>query len=185
MRILAPISPAVQSEIDACFEALLANPTLWPSWPGCDPLAGMDLAGLLKDVKPEPRRDIDKNQLMPLAEVARVSGLSLSALRTEARKGTLAVARIAGKDFATLADIERMVETCRVAVKAPACGSDQPGVVEPKPLPGLSSTGEDRLALAAALMRAKKLKSGSPITSPINTSRNVVSVRFPKPESRT
>ena len=67
---------------------------------------------------------------MPLAEVARVSGLSLSALRTEARKGTLAVARIAGKDFTTLADIERMVETCRVAVKAPTYGSDQPGAVD-------------------------------------------------------
>jgi hypothetical protein len=58
MRTLAPNSPAVQSEIDSLFEALAADPTLWMPlpWPFHDPLAGMDLAGLLKDVKPEPRR---------------------------------------------------------------------------------------------------------------------------------
>jgi hypothetical protein len=45
-------------EIDACFEALCADPSLWmpPPWPFHDPLAGMDLAGLFKDVRPEPRR---------------------------------------------------------------------------------------------------------------------------------
>jgi hypothetical protein len=53
MRTLALNSPAVQTEIDALFEALSADPTLW--MPSLDPLAGMDLAGLLKDVKPEPR----------------------------------------------------------------------------------------------------------------------------------
>ena len=68
-------------DIDAFIK--FASPSLF------DPLAGMDFTGLCKGVKPTPRRDIDKNQLMPLAEVARVSGLSLSALRTEARKGTL------------------------------------------------------------------------------------------------
>ena len=54
MRTLALNSPAVQSEIDACFEALCADPNLWmpPPWPFHGPLAGMDLAGLLKDVKP-------------------------------------------------------------------------------------------------------------------------------------
>ncbi|HEV7910517.1 MAG TPA: hypothetical protein VGP28_05405 [Methylocella sp.] len=58
MRTLAPNSLTVQSEIDALFEALAADPSLWapPSWPFHDPLAGIDLAGLLKDVKPEPRR---------------------------------------------------------------------------------------------------------------------------------
>jgi hypothetical protein len=58
MRTLALNSTAVQSEIDALFEALAADPTLWMPlpWPFHDPLAGMDLAGLLKDVKPEPQR---------------------------------------------------------------------------------------------------------------------------------
>jgi hypothetical protein len=54
MRTLAPNSPAVQSEIDCLFEALSANSTLW--MPSLDPLAGMDLAGLFKNVKPAPRR---------------------------------------------------------------------------------------------------------------------------------
>jgi hypothetical protein len=54
MRTLAPNSPAVQSEIDSLFEALSANSTLW--MPSLDPLAGMDLAGLFKNVKPAPRR---------------------------------------------------------------------------------------------------------------------------------
>jgi hypothetical protein len=54
MRTLAPNSTAVQSEIDV----LCADPSLWapPPWPFHDPLTGMDLAGLFKDVKPEPRR---------------------------------------------------------------------------------------------------------------------------------
>ena len=54
MRTLAPNSPAVQSEIDALADTLLA--TLWPPWPFHDPLAGMDLSNLFKDVKPWPRR---------------------------------------------------------------------------------------------------------------------------------
>jgi hypothetical protein len=54
MRTLALNSPAVQSEIDSLFEALSANSTLW--MPSLDPLAGMDLAGLFKNVKPAPRR---------------------------------------------------------------------------------------------------------------------------------
>jgi hypothetical protein len=131
------------------------------------------------------RRDIDKNRLMSLAEVANASGLPLSALRTEAHKGNLIVSRIAGKDFTTLADIERMAQTCRVATKAPASGSDRPAAEEPRLPSSSSSTVEDKLALDAALMRAKKLKSGSPITSPTNTRRNVVSVHFPKSGSRT
>ena len=57
MRTLALNSPAVQTEIDALFEALSADPSLWapPPWPFHDPLTGMDLAGLFKVVKPEPR----------------------------------------------------------------------------------------------------------------------------------
>ncbi|PNE09689.1 MAG: hypothetical protein CR217_18735 [Beijerinckiaceae bacterium] len=54
MSSIAPIFPAVQSEIDALADTLLA--TLWPPWPFHDPLAGMDLSNLFKDVKPWPRR---------------------------------------------------------------------------------------------------------------------------------
>jgi hypothetical protein len=54
MPSIAKIPPSVQSEIDACFEVLAADPTLW--MPSLDPLAGMDLAGLFRNVKPAPRR---------------------------------------------------------------------------------------------------------------------------------
>jgi hypothetical protein len=53
MRTLAPNSPSVQSEIDDAFiDAAIkfACPPLF------DPLAGMDLSNLFKDVKPWPRR---------------------------------------------------------------------------------------------------------------------------------
>jgi hypothetical protein len=67
--------------------------------------------------------------------------------------------------------------------------SDQPAEMQAekslKMHGGSSKTADAKLALSAAQMLAKKLKSGLPITSPANTRRNVVSVRFPKSGSRT
>ena len=44
--------------------------------------------------------------------------MTSSGLRKEALRGRLVIERIAGKDFTTLAHIERMRELCRVSVKA-------------------------------------------------------------------
>ena len=48
--------------------------------------------------------------------------MTASGLRRERARGRLVVERIAGKDYTTLANIERMRELCRVEVKAPDCG---------------------------------------------------------------
>src|ERR1035437_6692922 len=53
--------------------------------------------------------------------------MTASGLRKEAARGRLVIERIAGKDYTTLANIERMRELCRVEAKAPVCGSGQLG----------------------------------------------------------
>jgi hypothetical protein len=49
--------------------------------------------------------------------------MTASGLRREATKGRLAIERVAGKDYTTLAAIEDMRALCRVARKAPVSGS--------------------------------------------------------------
>jgi len=49
--------------------------------------------------------------------------MTASGLRREGARGKLAIERIAGKDFTTLANIERMRELCRVEVRVRDCGS--------------------------------------------------------------
>src|SRR6266852_5979434 len=43
--------------------------------------------------------------------------MTISGLRKEIKRGTLEFERIAGKDYTTLANIERMRELCRVEVR--------------------------------------------------------------------
>ncbi|PNE09873.1 MAG: hypothetical protein CR217_17615 [Beijerinckiaceae bacterium] len=88
MRTLAPNSPAVQSEIDSLFEALSADSTLWPSWPWCDPLTGMDLAGLFKVVKPEPRhrtRSFNQRDIARPLRAAKAAGVEARVVIEEGR----------------------------------------------------------------------------------------------------
>src|ERR1700758_1857962 len=53
--------------------------------------------------------------------------MSASGLRREAARGRLVIERIAGKDFTTLQNIERMRELCRLEAKVPDCGFGQLG----------------------------------------------------------
>jgi hypothetical protein len=71
--------------------------------------------------------------------------LTASSLRREAARGRLVVERIAGKDYTTLANIERMRELCRVEAKVPGCGF---GNVADENRFGSSETGETRKARA-------------------------------------
>jgi hypothetical protein len=48
--------------------------------------------------------------------------MTAAGLRREAARGRLIIERIAGKDFTTLANIERMRELCRVEAKVPDSG---------------------------------------------------------------
>jgi hypothetical protein len=58
----------------------------------------------------------------------------------------------------TLAEIKKMVNRCLVSDCQPDSGSDQPTATD-KPL-GSSSTEANSTALAAARLRAKRLKEG-------------------------
>jgi hypothetical protein len=124
-----------------------------------------------------------------LAEAAELRGLTVASLRTEAKRGRLTIWRVAGKDWTSLAEIDRMFERCRVPAKAPDSGSVQPDATNPAPSSrtpdGSSRTADASLALAAALATAKRLKDGSPPTSQRNMSPNVVKGPFHKSASRT
>src|ERR1700688_3153565 len=49
--------------------------------------------------------------------------MTASGLRREGTRGRLTIERIAGKDYTTLGNIERMRELCHVQAKARDCGS--------------------------------------------------------------
>jgi hypothetical protein len=115
--------------------------------------------------EPMARSQISDDAPLRLADAARLAfpagGMTAASLRREAAKGRLAIERIVGKDFTTLAAIERMRVLCRVP---------------PKEVHGaaLSSAGAPQGALAAdspsIAMEAARLKlqelMGSPRVPP-------------------
>ncbi len=126
---------------------------------------------------------IDRTTLARLDVIAMLAfpdgSIGVSALRSEARRGRLAIWRVAGKDMTTLAEIERMVEQCRVKQCLPVSGSSPPRTTEPRS--GSSRTDDGELALASALQLAQRLKQSLQPTSPASTtrprSRNVVPIK--------
>jgi hypothetical protein len=101
--------------------------------------------------------------------------MTAAGLRREAKRGNLAVTRIAGKDYTTLADIKEMMEKCRVQPKEHVSGSVPPGVrrdASPMPRPGSSSMPGANTPLASALMAVERLKNRSLTTSPENTNQS-------------
>jgi hypothetical protein len=94
-------------------------------------------------------------------------GISAASLRTEARRGRLAIERIAGKDFTTLRAIQQMRASC--VVKEQDSGSGQP-TVEKKNNES-SRTADDSIALASALRSLQKLKKSCRNSSPTGTTR--------------
>jgi hypothetical protein len=92
--------------------------------------------------------------------------MTASGLRREASRGRLVIERIAGKDYTTLSNVERMRELCRVEVKVPDYGSNQPVEIlrarsSDRPFTS-SEMGHSNEALAAAKAKLKKLKGSSP-----------------------
>jgi hypothetical protein len=94
--------------------------------------------------------------------------MSASGLRSEAARGRVVIERIAGKDYTTLANIERMRELCRVAAKGPTSGSDG---VEDESRSGSSSTAGESSAQVRAREISARLKKYSPTTSGENDAR--------------
>jgi hypothetical protein len=78
--------------------------------------------------------------------------MTASGLRREGARGRLTIERIAGKDFTTLAHIERMRELCRVEAKVPGFIS---GGGTNGPPPGSSSI----MAAKSAQVRAKAISA--------------------------
>jgi len=101
----------------------------------------------------DPETPLRLADILPLAFPA--GGMTISGLRKEARRGRLAVMRIAGKDFTTLADIEEMKRQCRLPPNQQGSGSDPPARTERRS--GSSSTGAGRSTLAAAELIVKRL----------------------------
>jgi len=109
---------------------------------------------------PADARSIDRDAPLRLAGAAALAypfgGMTASGLRREAARGNLAIERTAGKDYVTLAAIDEMRARCRREATAPVFGSSRLGEdVRPTGSPG---TADRRLALAAALAAAERLR---------------------------
>jgi hypothetical protein len=123
------------------------------------------------------RDEIRPDTPLRLAAAARLAfpdgSMTASGLRAEARRGRLEIERIAGKDYTTLAALQKMRLACRVPTKALGCGSNPMSAMAP----GSSSatphgscvTDHVRSARAALEMTARGLSGRSPITSSKNT----------------
>jgi hypothetical protein len=97
---------------------------------------------------------VSQDAPLRLAVAARLAfpdgSIGASRLRKEAATGRLTIERIAGKDFVTLAEIERMRTECRIQRKVSDSGSGPPE--DGKKPPGSSGTDQSKFALDAALM---------------------------------
>src|SRR5262249_27410160 len=91
-----------------------------------------------------PRTAISPDAPLRLSVAAAVAfpdgSMTASGLRREGARGRLIIERIAGKDYTTLANIERMRESCRVEAKALDFGSDPRGARGGALLPMLSGS---------------------------------------------
>jgi hypothetical protein len=130
-----------------------------------------------RPMTPEVREDAPL-RLEIAAQIAFPDGtMTASGLRKERNRGRLVTELIAGKEFTTLADIQRMRELCRSEAKARDCGqrSDARTRAGRAGNPaGSSSTEGQSAALASALRTAERLRQKpnkpSPTTSPTSSS---------------
>jgi len=106
-----------------------------------------------------PREQINSDTPLRLSVVAALAfsdgSMTASGLRREAARGRLVVERIAGKDYTTLANVERMRELCRVETRVPGCTSDGTAVAQRS---GSSSIAAAKSGQARAKMISAQLK---------------------------
>lgn len=106
------------------------------------------------------RADLIDTDPITLTEASRVvlrGVVSVSALRSEVRRGNLAVEKIGKNLYTTPAAIREMRDKCRVQQNLPDSTSDGTG----KQSPGLSATATKTDELAALKATVKALKGGS------------------------
>jgi hypothetical protein len=132
--------------------------------------------------------DVDPRAPLRLSLAAEIAfpggGMTASGLRREAAKGRLAIERIAGKDFTTLAAIEDMRTQCvqHPTLSQPASGSSPPTVTVKRS--GSSKTPDVELALAAAHETLRALKERSRSTSAPGPRRRKARVIQFRPRSK-
>src|ERR1700722_6495285 len=116
---------------------------------------------------------VDNDAPLRLGVVAAQFGLTAAALRTEAKRGRLVISRVAGKDWTSISEVQRMFGLCRVTPEALTCGSDHPasGRAGATLLYGTSETPDTSTALASAWASVERLRRRSPAISPANTHR--------------
>src|SRR5712672_2138083 len=80
--------------------------------------------------------EITPNTPLRLADAVKIAlplgGVTVAGLRRERDRNRLVIERIAGKEFTTLAHIERMRELCRVEAKVPDSNSKLPDGIKPE-----------------------------------------------------
>lgn len=131
--------------------------------------------------------EIGEEEPVRLADAVRLffpaGGMTLSALRTEARKGRLEVMRVAGKDWTTHRAIREMLDRCRVAKARPVSPSAPKLTDEGS---GSSETGSAISAQAALRIKLSKPPKDLRTTSGAasgRTRQNVVRLPSSSPPS--
>lgn len=110
-------------------------------------------------------------------------GYPVASLRTEARKGNLALLRVAGKDYVTPGAIREMERLCRREQREHVSTSTS---VEGGSQSGLSETERGKSALAAANIVSEALRNIYRRTSRRDSARkqgNVISLESKSPRS--
>lgn len=128
------------------------------------------------------RADLDDTDPITLTMASRIvlrGVVSVSALRSEVRRGNLAVEKIGKNLYTTPAAIREMRDKCRVQQNLPDSTSDGTG----KQSPGSSATATKTDELAALKATVKALKGGSLSTlrrsTPADQQRAANPIPFP------
>jgi hypothetical protein len=109
------------------------------------------------------RAEITLDTPLRLADAVKIAfpmgGMTVAGLRRERDRNRLVIEKIAGKEFTTLAHIERMRELCREEARGPDFSLSPPAETRaeksPTEQPGSSETTVGILAQAALQMRLR------------------------------
>jgi hypothetical protein len=109
------------------------------------------------------RAEITRDTPLRLADAVKIAfpmgGMTIAGLRRERDRNRLVIEKIAGKEFTTLAHIERMRELCREEARAPDFSLSPPAETRaeksPTEQPGSSETTVGISAQAALQMRLR------------------------------
>jgi hypothetical protein len=107
--------------------------------------------------------EITRNTPLRLADAVKIAfpmgGMTVAGLRRERDRNRLIIEKIAGKEFTTLAHIERMRELCREEARGPDFSLSPPAETRaeksPTEQPGSSETTAGISAQAALQMRLR------------------------------